>query len=405
MNEFFASVFTDEKSLSLTNIGSRVSYNECNHRQEEIVEITNVKVLDKLKKLQLNKSSGGEGIPPRVLNELSSAICEPIAEIMRKSLNENLVPEDWKVADVSPIFKKGSKANPGNYRPVSLTSQVGKIMESIIKDAMLKHIKRFNLISESQHGFVSKRSCLTNLLVFLEEVTNYIDKGFPVDVIYLDFQKAFDKVPHKRLMVKVRGMGFSDKICNWIENWLSNRKQRVRLNGCHSEWRMVKNGVPQGSILGPLLFAIFINDLEKDVVNKVLKFADDTKLIGKVSVSEEIDLLRTDLKLLVKWSEDWQMLFNVDKCKVMHFGYNNTEANYEMENLVLESVEEERDLGVMIQNNLKFDKQCLKAANAGNQVLGMIKRSFSFRDKDNILLLYKTLVRPKLEYCIQVWRP
>ena len=207
------------------------------------------------------------------------------------------------------------------------------------------------------------------------------------------------------LLVKVRGMGFSDKVCNWIENWLSNRKQRVRLNGCHSEWRQVKSGVPQGSILGPLLFAIFINDLEKDVVNKVLKFADDTKLIGKVGVTEEIELLRTDLKLLVKWSEEWQMLFNVDKCNVMHFGYNNTEAKYKMDNMELESVDEERDLGVIIQNNLKFDKQCMKAANAANQVLGMIKRSFSFHDKGIILMLYKTLVRPKLEYCIQVWRP
>ena len=150
---------------------------------------------------------------------------------MQRSLIEGFVPDDWKIADVTPIFKKGKKSDPGNYRPVSLTSQIGKVMESILKDDMLDHIRKYNLITDTQHGFVSRRSCLTNLLVFLEEVTKYIDNGHPVDAIYLDFQKAFDKVPHKRLLLKVRDMGFSVNVCNWIENWLVERNQRVRLNG------------------------------------------------------------------------------------------------------------------------------------------------------------------------------
>ena len=405
LNAYFASVFTEEDSSSLQELEARVKSNLSVHQQSELVEITSKKVLDKLNKLQINKSSGGEGLPSRVLRELSNEICVPLANLMQRSLIEGFVPDDWKIADVTPIFKKGKKSDPANYRPVSLTSQIGKVMESILKDDMLDHIRKYNLITDTQHGFVSRRSCLTNLLVFLEEVTKYIDNGHPVDAIYLDFQKAFDKVPHKRLLLKVRDMGFSVNVCNWIENWLVERKQRVRLNGWYSNWENVKSGVPQGSILGPLLFVIFINDLEKGVLSRLLKFADDTKLLGIVGTPEEVEVLRNDLKLLVNWSKDWQMLFNVAKCKVIHFGSRNAEADYSMEGSNLESITEERDLGILIHNSLKVEKQCMKAANAANQMLGMIKRSFTFHEKDVILSLYKTLVRPKLEYCIQAWRP
>ena len=148
-----------------------------------------------------------------------------------------------------------------------------------------------------------------------------------MDVIYLDFAKAFDKVPHIRLMSKVRALGITGKIHRWIENWLNNRKQRVVLNGIASEWTDVKSGVPQGSVLGPLLFLIFINDIDQDVENKILKFADDTKLFGEVAENEDVERMRDDLRRLFEWSEDWQMLFNIVKCKVLHIGRNNKEQS------------------------------------------------------------------------------
>ena len=198
----------------------------------------------------------------------------------------------------------------------NMTSQVCKILESIIKESINNHINVNNLLNESQHGFISKRSCLTNLLQFIEIVTDYVDQGYPVNVIFLDFQKAFHKVPHGRLLLKVKAMG----IGSLVENWLSDRKQRVVINGKCSGWSEVSSGEPQGSVLGPILFVIFINDIEDGICGNILKFADDTKLFCKVGSDINCPKLRADLRKLYNWSEDWQMLFNLDKCKIMHFG-------------------------------------------------------------------------------------
>jgi ribonuclease P/MRP protein subunit RPP40 len=175
--------------------------------------------------------------------------------------------------------------------------------------------------------------------------------------------------------------------------------------GRSSKWVKVKSGVPQGSVLGPLLFLIYINDIDECVVSRVLKFADDTKLIGVVANDEDVKTLQNDLRNLCGWSEDWLMLFNVEKCKVMHMGHNNRRNIYEMEGRKLEEVKEERDLGIIVQEDLKWGKQCLKAVKTANKVLGMIKRTFCFLSKEIVITLYKSLVRPHLEYSVQAWRP
>jgi len=170
------------------------------------------------------------------------------------SLNCGVVPADWKDAGVIPLFKKGKKSDTQNYRPVSLTSIVCKILESIIKDSILGHLTKFSLIRESQHGFTKGRSCLTNLLEFMEEVTDKLDNGKPVDIIYLDFAKAFDKVPYQRLFKKLRSHDIRGEISLWIESWLTGRRQKVGLNREYSDWSCVISHVPQGSVLGPILF-------------------------------------------------------------------------------------------------------------------------------------------------------
>ena len=322
-----------------------------------------------------------------------------------KTLECGHVPKDWKLANVTAIFKKGDKELANNYRPVSLTSHVCKVFESILRDCIVEHLNKYNLINNSQHGFTRKRSCLTNLLEFLEYVSDYVDQGFPIDVIYLDFQKAFDKVPHKRLMKKIKSLGITGKIYDWIEDWLNNREQRVVLLGKSSKWVKVESGLPQGSVLGPLLFLIYINDIDDCVNSKLLKFADDTKVFRVIASPEDIISVHGDLVNLDKWSKDWLMLFNVDKCKIMHFGYNNLKTDYKMSDNSLDKVDMERDLGVIIQSNLKCNEQCANAVKSANRTLGMIKRSFSYLDEDIVLQLYKTLVRPKLEYSVQAWRP
>ena len=312
----------------------------------------------------------------------------------------------WKEANVSALYKKkGKRDDPCNYRPISLTSQICKIMERIIRDRLVGYLEDNSILKSSQHGFRRKRSCLTNLLKFLDTVTDYVDVGVPVDVVYLDFQKAFDKVPHKRLMFKVRSSGVLGKVADWIENWLTDRRQRIVINGVASSWLPVTSGVPQGSVLGPILFLIYINDLDDNILSNILKFADDTKIYARVGSAEEIMKLRQDLINLYKWSEEWLMLFNIEKCGVMHFGYHNTNAEYSLGNNALKNLYREKDLGVIVQSNLKVEGQCAKATNEANIILGLINRNFKSKSRKIILPLYKSLVRPHLDYCVQAWRP
>jgi len=175
-----------------------------------------------------------------------------VTELFNKLLASADVPPEWKLANVTPIYKKGNKSSPSNYRPVSLTVVPHKIFELILTDKIVEHLEKHELIRESQHGFVKKKSCLSNLLVFMEEVTSYLDSGYPVDVIYLDCQKAFDNVPHRCLLMKLQAQGIGGNVLQWIGNWLSGRKQRVILGDQVSDWCNILSGV-----LGPLLFVIY----------------------------------------------------------------------------------------------------------------------------------------------------
>ena len=323
------------------------------------------------------------------------------------------MPGDWRRANVAPIFKKGSKSEAGNYRPVSLTSMICKVMESIIKDAVMEHLVFNKLIRSSQHGFMARKSCLTNLLEYLETLTRLVDEGHDLDIIYLDFAKAFDKVPHQRLVAKMMAHGISGKVVKWVEAWLTGREQRVVINGKMSAWAPVDSGVPQGSVLGPTLFIIFINDLDMaiDIISSIIsKFADDTKVGRIVENDEGRAALQADLDKLLEWADKWQMQFNASKCKVLHIGKKNQCFSYTMgghapAGMVLQRTVEEKDVGVLIQENLKPSAQCAKAAKKANQVLGQMSRGLHFRDRSTWIRLYQQYCRPHLEYCIQAWSP
>ena len=247
LNNFFCSVFTKEDTDHIP-----VAENLVGDRDTlEDISITEEKVKEKLRNLRPDSAPGPDKLWPRILQSLSSSIAQPLAMVYTKSLGEGTVPPDWKLANVAPVFKKGSKSNTGNYRPVSLTCVLCKVMESILRDEIVSHLNKYNLIRTSQHGFMAGRSCLTNLLEYLEKLTSLVDQGHAVDIVYLDFAKAFDKVPHQRLLAKCEGLGVRGKVLGWIAEWLKDRKQRVVLNGSSSEWGEVVSGVPQESVLGP----------------------------------------------------------------------------------------------------------------------------------------------------------
>ena len=281
-----------------------------------------------------NKSPGVDGISPKILKETVEQISTPLAHVFNMSLKEGIVPFEWKEANIIPLFKKGSRNKSVNYRPVSLTSVICKLLETIIRDHMMDFLIKHKLINPSQHGFLKAKSCLTNLLCFLEEITKWVDDGSPVDV-----------------------------------------------------------------------FLVYINDLEEGVTGKILKFADDTKLFRKVKEIGDKQNLQDDIDKLVKWSEKWQMLFNFGKCKCLHTGSGNTGMNYEMGGTILSKTVKEKDLGVTMNANMKVSEQCRIAASKGNQVLGMIRRNITYKEKSLIIPLYKAIVRPHLEYCIQAWNP
>ena len=368
-----------------------------------VLNIDEIKTL--LSKIDENKAAGPDDIYGKILKEGSDSIALALYLIFNRSLNFCELPEDWKIAHVVPVFKKGSKDDVGNYRPVSLTSLVVKILEKLLKSRIENHLEDKKILNNTQHGFRKGKSCQSNLLEFMEVITDWVDGGDPVDIIYMDLSKAFDKVPHARLMYKLMHCGINGRVYDWIKEWLHNRKQRVILNGHKSEWQSVKSGVPQGSVLGPLLFLMYINDLEKNIKCKVSKFADDTKIAASVKNVKGCFDLQRELNKILGWADRSQMDFNIKKCKVLHAGHSNKNFNYEIQGEWLDSVENEKDLGVIVSNDLEVSSHCLEARNKANRMLGIINRNVSYKSKEVMSKMYNSYVRPVMEYCSQVWAP
>ena len=286
----------------------------------ENLVITEQTVKQKLDNLNVNKSVGPDGIHPRFLRELSNELCVPLARLYNMSLEKGELPTEWKKGRISAIFKKGSRKKAGNYRPVSLTSIVCKCMEHCIRDHIDGHMRRNNLYSSQQYGFIKGRSTVLQLLQVMNAWTETLDSGYPIDTVYLDFMKAFDTVPHRRLMGKIESLGINGGVLRWVEEFLSDRTQQVCVNGINSNWMDVTSGIPQGSVLGPILFVLYINDLPTNIMSDVFMFADDTKMYRTIRCPNDQRILQADLDNLSTWSTKWLLKFHPDKCKIMHIG-------------------------------------------------------------------------------------
>ena len=401
LNRFYASVFT-RSSNELPEPRQRG-----NGTTLDEILVTEERVRGTIEALKECSAAGPDEIPPTVIKQLKDELVIPITILFKKSIEERRIPDDWRESNVTPIYKqKGSRSDPGNYRPVSLTNVVGKMLERIVKQDIVRFIEQNKLMSNSQHGFRSGRSVQTNMTEFLDQTTRWLDKGRSFDIIYLDFAKAFDKVCHKRLILKLAEVGVGEGVRGWIENWLSGRRQRVKVEEEMSDWEDVVSGVLQGSVLGGVLFNIFIDDIDESGGEAFLrKFADDTKMAQIVETHEDGQMMQKKIDGLVEWADKWGMAFNSAKCKVMHCGNKNLQVPYSMDGDRIGVTREERDLGVIVGDTMKPSSQCASAARAGNFALGQLLRAFHYRRKANIVPLYKTFVRPRLEFAVTAWNP
>ena len=398
----FSSVFTKEPAGEIPRIQQR-----CNSRIVfPTLSVESVK--KKLSSLNPNKSLGPDDIPARLLIELAEYISGPLAALFNETVRRGELPSDWKRAYISSIYKKGSRNNAENYRPISLTSIICKVMESFMRDAIIEHMIHHNLLSPKQHGFITGRSTLTQLLVYLDKCAEMVAKGKVVDSIYLDFQKAFDTVPHRRLLGKLESYGINGAILEWMREYLNGRTQTVIVNGEKSNEAPVISGIPQGTVLGPLLFVIYINDLLDNISSNGLLYADDTKIFRHISSKDDAMALQTDISKLEDWAETWLLKFHPDKCHVLSLGkMENTmyTHRYHICGQEMEHVFDEKDLGVTFDSDLSFREHIANKINKANAITGLIRRSFTFLDCESFTKLYCALVRPHLEYGQSIWSP
>jgi hypothetical protein len=356
--------------------------------------------------LEEAKAMGRDKVSPMVLKSCAKEWAKALQIIFNKSYNESEVPEEWRMANITPLFKKGSKLEAVNYRPVSLTSVCCKLMEGIVRDELMEYFYENKLISKQQHGFVKRRACVTNLLECQNIVSKSISEGNSVDVLYTDFSKAFDKVSHKKLIYKLTAYGVRGRMLSWVEAFLKGRRQCVVLGDVESDWEVVTSSVPQGSVLGPFLFVVYINDLPDCLLNECKMYADDNKVIAinRPGLSNGLQL---DINKTVEWCKTWSMSLNGSKCKVMHFGKINSKGKYWIEEggerQELEKTEVEKDLGVMVTIDGKCSAQVEAAVNKASWTLGRIRKTFRYFNINLFKKLYPSFVRPHLEFASSVW--
>ena len=364
-------------------------------------------IIKLLYNLRSDKAAGPDEIRPIVLRELRVEIAPVIQLIFEKSLATGTLPSDWTKANVSPIFKKGEKSDPSNYRPISLTCILCKVMEHIIALNITAHFNKHNILYDLQQGFRQIRSCETQLLQLVEDLGRQLMKGNQTDLVLLDFSKAFDKVNHLKLLFKLSQHGVKGNTLNWIRAFILGRTQAVVLEGERSAEVPVTSGVPKGSVLGPLLFLLYINDLPQNIQSQVRLFADDTAVYLTVTSLEDANILQSDLDTLEEWERTCDIEFNPGKCQVLHITRSRQplQSQYTLHGQVLESVDSAKYLGVNISQDLSWNHHINEITGKANRTLGFIKRNVKTKNEQVKELAYKTLVRPQVEYASSVWTP
>ena len=367
-------------------------------------------VIEAIMKLSSSSASGPDGFACILLKNCVSSLSKPLFQLYRKCLDDGTVPKSFKRSCITPIFKAGNKGLGVNYRPVGLTSQLSKVFEKIVREQMLDFFEKNYLLNNTQHGFRKGRSCVSQLIEHFEKIIENLNQGYNVDVIYLDFCKAFDKLDFNVLLSKLKKMGVCGKLGRWLYSFLTDREQCVIVNGFTSEMCAVLSGVPQGSVLGPLLFLILLNNIDENIRDAFLSsFADDTRIGMAINSSEDILSLQSDLDKVYKWADENNMMLNPLKFEMMHYGSrNSTNAPYSYLASTGDSItskDDVKDLGVIMSTNATFSSHIISIVSKVNKMVSWALRSFECRSKDFILTIWKSILLPHLDYCSQLWNP
>jgi exonuclease III len=359
--------------------------------------------------LNIKAKGGPDNIPPIFLKACSNYLSRPLSSLFQLSFDLAFMPPIWLMAYITPIFKKGDRSNPKNYRPIALTCSICKIMESIIKNVMLTQLQSHGVITKHQHAFLSRHSTATNLLESTHDWAVSMSHRKSVDVIYVDFSRAFDSIVHRKLMYKLTACGIGGSLLKWIETFLSGRSQCVVLENCHSIWGPVLSGVPQGSVLGPLLFILFINDIgficAANISFKL--YADDLKIYSEATIDDSTLSLQQSLDNLTSWATDWQLPINISKCAVLSLGSHSDipPHPYSINNFLLSHVDTISDLGVTMDQSLSYSNHINSMVARANSRVGLLFRAFQTRHPFFLKQAYITYIRPILEYCSIIWNP
>ena len=365
-----------------------------------------------MNELSTNAAPGPDGFPSILLKKCRFALAPPLSVIWQQSLVDGEIPAVCKSATITPIHKGKSRALAQNYRPVALTSHLIKVFEKVVRNHIVAFMEKHHLFNQSQHGFRGGRSCLSQLLAHFDKITSELEKGNGVDVIYLDFAKAFDKVDHGITLQKLKSLGIKGKLGRWLMSFLTNRVQRVVVDGQRSTPQPVVSGVPQGSVLGPLIFLILIGDIDENVANSFISsFADDTRVGNGITSEEDVHQLQADLEAIYRWSVSNNMSFNSEKFELLRYKSKKSKliqstTSYISDNgSVIQEKSHVRDLGVTLSNDATFSQHIFEKCASVRSKIAWVLRTFKSREKTSMITLWKTLIMCHLDYCSQLWSP
>ena len=401
-NTFFAQQCTDV----VTNSSIPTDQNFLTNNRLSNINFNTEDIKNIIDKLDPNKAHGHDGISIRMIQLSCQSVIKPLFLIYKNCIECSSFPVEWKKGCIIPIHKKGDKQLVSNYRPISLLPIFSKIFERILFNNLFKYLDQHALLNPNQSGFRPGDSCIHQLISITHDIYENFDSNPTQEVrgLFLDISKAFDRVWHLGLLYKIKNFGINGKFFDLIESFLSERYQQVTINGQSSHWLPIKAGVPQGSILGPLLFLIFINDLPDGLQSNVKLFADDTALFCVDSPVGTANELNLDLKKVNDWALKWKMLFNPDSTKPVKeviFSRKINKVDHPeliFNNVKINNCASEKHLGLILDKKLNFKEHSIEKINKAMKIVGTIKKLRNILPRSSLLTIYKSLVRPHLDY-------